>query len=590
MRSRFYIILIIFIAAVSLAAELQPLLNSIRIQGNERFSQREIISWTELEIGAPLNENALKQAMDNILSHLEFEGHYFASIDSMGEEYSDDSSRIDLTIYITENPRIQLKTVIVSDSSQDNLPLLESYFKQNVKFTLFRLEEGIEDVLNAMDESGHPFAQLRLNELQLIRLPDAAEINASFFIEPGPEVILSGVEISGNKNTRNSFIIRETRIKPNSLFSAQAFERAQRYLERTMLFETVEPLQIIRRQDDYYALVKVKEGKHNSIDGALGYMPRTETQDGYWTGLLDFAFNNLFGTARKFHIHWEQPDRYSQDIALYYREPWIGGIPLDVSVSLDQSVRATSGFLSLGGEDKFLNRNMELTGYYLLNENIEIEGGITNNEVIPDSAARYILGMPHSLAWGLKAGFTIDNRDNHLNPRKGIRYRNLVTAVDKKNYVAANYSIPPNVKEKRIELDFEAVFQLSQWSVFDLRMSARHLESPQQDIPISEMYFLGGSRSLRGYREEQFAGTSIAWANIEYRWLLSKYSRIFVFNDWGYYYRTAQSIPVNEAWHYGYGCGIRLETALGIIGIDYGLGESDAILNGKLHFRLRNDF
>ncbi len=103
------------------------------------------------------------------------------------------------------------------------------------------------------------------------------------------------------------------------------------------------------------------------------------------------------------------------------------------------------------------------------------------------------------------------------------------------------------------------------------------------------MYFLGGANSLRGSRENQFAGNFIAWMNLEYRYIIGKLSRIYVFNDWGYY-RRETAFDETGNWNYGYGAGVRLETRAGIIGIDYGLGKGDAPVEGKIHFRLRTEF
>ena len=45
-----------------------------------------------------------------------------------------------------------------------------------------------------------------------------------------------------------------------------------------------------------------------------------------------------------------------------------------------------------------------------------------------------------------------------------------------------------------------------------------------------------------------------------------------------------------QDWKVGYGIGLRLETRLGLFGIDYGLGEGDRLSNGKVHIRLINEF
>jgi len=109
-------------------------------------------------------------------------------------------------------------------------------------------------------------------------------------------------------------------------------------------------------------------------------------------------------------------------------------------------------------------------------------------------------------------------------------------------------------------------------------------------IPISEKLPLGGTRSLRGYRERQFLGFRTGWFSLEYRLLLGKYSRVFVFLDAGAYSdRTPQqgNFTVGKI---GYGVGIRAESRVGIVGIDYGLGEGDGILDGKVHLQITSQF
>jgi hypothetical protein len=40
----------------------------------------------------------------------------------------------------------------------------------------------------------------------------------------------------------------------------------------------------------------------------------------------------------------------------------------------------------------------------------------------------------------------------------------------------------------------------------------------------------------------------------------------------------------------GYGVGIRFETPLGIMGVDYGFGRGDSFSTGKIHFGIINSF
>jgi outer membrane protein insertion porin family len=109
----------------------------------------------------------------------------------------------------------------------------------------------------------------------------------------------------------------------------------------------------------------------------------------------------------------------------------------------------------------------------------------------------------------------------------------------------------------------------------------------------SDLYRLGGNNSLRGYREDQFLGSRIFWSNLEYRALLTRRSYGFLFFDTGYYLRAEEpelKIPKSEEFLYGFGLGLSLETALGVLRVSYALGEGDSFSDGKIHFGVLNEF
>ena len=62
-----------------------------------------------------------------------------------------------------------------------------------------------------------------------------------------------------------------------------------------------------------------------------------------------------------------------------------------------------------------------------------------------------------------------------------------------------------------------------------------------------------------------------------------------MFNDWGYYSEKNKT-SLKEEFLIGYGIGIRFDTPLGILGIDYGLGKGDTFSTAKVHFGIINTF
>ncbi|NUN69292.1 MAG: hypothetical protein HUU02_06230, partial [Bacteroidetes bacterium] len=104
---------------------------------------------------------------------------------------------------------------------------------------------------------------------------------------------------------------------------------------------------------------------------------------------------------------------------------------------------------------------------------------------------------------------------------------------------------------------------------------------------------LGGTTTVRGYRENQFFAAQFAYITAEYRFLTGRASSFFGFGDLGYFSRPSDALrgtAGQERSLYGYGAGARIETALGIMNISYALGEGDSFSTGKVHVGIMNEF
>jgi outer membrane protein insertion porin family len=177
-----------------------------------------------------------------------------------------------------------------------------------------------------------------------------------------------------------------------------------------------------------------------------------------------------------------------------------------------------------------------------------------------------------------------DTRNDIFNPRKGVYYRS--------DYRIGNKTFGTDeTTVQKLALDVAVPIELFQRQILSLELHGRELLA--DNISIGEMYRLGGTTTLRGYRESQFIGSRIAWTNLEYRFLLSRRSFFFGFLDGGYYFlpvNQTQGISSSQSYKYGYGIGTRIETGIGLLGVSFALGEGDSFSQGKIHFGIVNEF
>jgi outer membrane protein insertion porin family len=326
-------------------------------------------------------------------------------------------------------------------------------------------------------------------------------------------------------------------------------------------------------------VINIKEKETNNFDGILGYIPGVNNQPGYLTGLVNINLRNIFGTGRIASIKWQQIDRSSQALELHYLEPWFLGYPFNLTGSLVQTKQDSS----------YVQRKFEGSVEFLASEDFSASLLLSSEVVIPTINETYVPPVfnSHSLTTGVSLKY--DTRDDPYAPTRGILFNNL-DSYSKKTISGPASLITSTTETKinlqRIQIDFGLYYSFFKRQVVAFGIHGRELLGTS--FEISDLYHLGGTSTLRGYLENQFLGSRIAWSNIEYRFLLARRSYLFTFFDSGYYFNAA--VDKKEDYRLGYGFGLSIETGLGVLGVSFALGQGDSFSQGKIHFGIINEF
>lgn len=570
----------------------QPLSRSTRIselhlEGNQVFTSeqiRQILGWSE---AINFDETRLSQQCQNLLHAYLASGRPFASIDSLIYRYSADSAKVQIRLFLSEGPTVRLDQLywITPDSLMEANIRQKMVIRMGRRYSATEFQDDMETALSVLENSGYPFAMIALDSIQFqAQSEQSAALQLYLKMQPGPHVHIDEIRISGNTVTQNHVIIRELRLKPGQSFDQRRVDKIPARLTRLGFFRQIEKPDIILGENNRgILLIKVEEGNASKLDGLLGYNPGSGYAPGYFTGLIDLTLGNLLGTGRAIEAHWQKRDRKTQEFRFGYREPWILGYPLHAGLFFEQLIQDTS----------YIQRSWRFQQQLPLLENLTGFIGVGRTTVQPDSLGSLLWGIPASRTGTVSIGIDYDTRDDLVNPRSGLRYRTSYEYGRKKNHGSSDpgqiLQLAPNTKNEKLHLDFEWNLPVMKYQVLSLAVYGRQSKSDEPLIPITDQFRFGGARTLRGYREEQFRGSRVTWSNFEYRYLLGKRSRAFLFFDSGYYWRK-EAVGTIESAKIGYGFGLRIETGLGILGIDYGLGQGDGLMNGKVHVGLVNQF
>ena len=564
----------------------KQIIKNLTITGNKAANREQIVGWLDWKEGTRFDESAvLARCKDVLHGYLEL-GYPFAIIDSVRYLFSSDSSFVDLQVFIHEGLKTNVGKIQLMNGDSTFIKNLMRNFntRHGQSFIPSDFAVDMNEVLNQYENTGYPFTVLLVDSIRVESKNNSARINLQLFAKTGNRVHIDEIQILGNKLTKPHVLTRELRIKPGSVYNQRRIDKIPSRLTRLGFIKSVREPQITISEDNRgILLVEIEEGNASKMDGLLGYNPGTEIEPGFFTGLIDLALGNLFGTGRSVEVHWEKRDRNTQEMRFGYREPWVLGYPVHTGFSFEQLIQDTT----------YIRRTTMLGFELPLSETLSAFTTISSSEVNPDSIGNVIYGLPDSRTMAFSFGIDYDTRDDLINPQRGLRYRTLFEYGRKRNLgpeeLITQNNLKKSIDNKKWEIDFEWNLPLFKYQVLHFGLVGKQLESTEAFIPITDQFRFGGARTLRGYREEQFRGSRVAWSNLEYRYILSKRSRAFIFFDSGYYWRKEENGKFENA-KIGYGLGIRLETGLGIMGIDYGLGEGDSFFSGKVHVGLVNQF
>lgn len=538
----------------------------VRVRGHETLSTRQIVQTVVPDRDAPFDAETVAAGIDSLIWELSLAGRPYARIEAGWREVD---GRVELDLTIDEGPEARLAGLefegVRAVDPASLVPLMDLGLGSPI--TKGAVEEGVQAVLAHYERLGRPFASVRVTGARLA--PDGGLV-LTISVDEGMEARLAEVLVSGNDVTKDRVIVRESGLRVGEPLDLGAVSRVRSRLERLGLFDVVsEPVVAVDPANGAAAVgIEVSEGPANRISGALGYAPGAGGADGELTGRVYVALGNIAGTGRAAAVEWERVGEARTRIGFSYEEPWLLGAPIDVAVRGAQVVHDTV----------YTTTEADISVTARMGDRTRVTWSIGGERYVPGAADEST-----TTSYRTSLGAEFDGTDVPDNPRRGAS-------------VAGSIQYAAKREHSTDDRDRSGTFAVEAWLYLPVRSSqvvalgarGAGIASTEEDVPFHELLTLGGAGSLRGYREEQFRGTRTGLLSVEYRFILSRRARALAFVDVGYYYRGGSNFAKDTK--LGYGIGLRGVTRLGIISLDYGLGEGDGLLDGKLHVGLIREF
>ncbi len=553
--------------------------------GNETFSKKAFNRLISSKIKKPIDEFDIEQDRLILKNFYEDEGFLLVEIEKKIE-----SGKIGKIIHflINEGPRVKINAISLTGFSA--FPELKIMNLLRIRIGDYLINQKLEDAINRVADfyknSGYPYFII---EYEVSVTDNYASIY--FAVEEGPLSYIKEVKIRGNNSVNSWTIIRASEIKNGERFSQKKLYEAQRRLYATRLFDRVSfyVMGIEEKQESLTVRFDVRELKARGFTFGFGYqLPPNRFLFG-----LGWEHLNILNRGQNLNINSEFTPNFQGDYELnlevIYKVPYLIKMPLNFTTKpffiLDQE--QTNRITEFGvetGVNRYLGTNW---GINVLNRFRRLLFSYSDSLVLDTMLKR---GITNSIILNI----TYDSRNNFFNPSQGVYLSPLIEV--------AGGLLMGNNDFYRTNFEFRIFQGFRGWFIFAFRafMGANFPYGQTEKIPYYEQYSIGGRNTLRGYDEKsvgpdsvvnEYYGDYILNTNLEIRTGFYKNFGLALFFDAGDVENNFNDFKLST-YQYSIGFGIRYNTPVGPIRLDYGKRLKDPEPNdrGKLYIGLLHAF
>lgn len=549
-------------------------INKVSFKANINLPEEKLFDLLSIRKNDIIDTSAFTIKTDSIRKFLFQNGYAFTSLNySFVSSYPYDYYHLIITP--TDFSEILINNITILNDTNYYSNQLKSKLEGNI-FNQNLLQNEINSLLNTFVNQGYPLTSISIDSLYLN--DNSYNLNIVLRVEKGNPVLIDSIIVSGNNLTDEQVIIRNSGISKGMYFDKKIIDKIPQRLMKLDIFNSVIQPALFLDRDRGILSISVEESRASSFDVVLGYQPSSsQDEKGEITGLLNLGFKNLFGTARKLFVFWQKDTRKSQTIELKYVEPNLLNFPIKSEVQYYQREE----------DSLFVQRSIKLLNSLLLSDNLEASLSLSYQTTIPgseNSNSSFNRNKLYSLGFEL----LYDTRDNIKIPRSGAVFRNSFAFGTK--YYSSNLLDFSNKIVRNIYLDIQWYNNFFKNQVLCNEFQGKIIITSNDDF--TDLFYLGGINSIRGYRENQFMVSSAIWLNNEYRFLFSDNSSFYPFFDIGYYKKnkTIDGTPQIDDLIYSYGFGFNILSGIGIIRLNFALGKGDSFSGMKVHLGFKNNF
>lgn len=564
-----------------IAPYFNQILTKVSIEGNEEIPAEEIHKVLVSKPGLPLTEEDVTRDLQAIYAM----GWFY----DLSPSFQLVPEGVQVTYHVRENPKFDHLEV------EGNTKLSTEQIRQIVRLPkgkMINIRESSRK-LNFVEE------QYKRDGYILARITDVALRPDGTMAVKINEGIVEDFKVKGNVKTKDKVILREIRLKKGEPFNSTLARRSLNRIQNLGFFEDVNmKLNPGREPNAVEMEITVAEMNTGTFGIGAGY----SDADGF-VGMVSVGDKNFRGTGDSIQVRWEFGGADNRNYEFSYRKPWLDKKETSLNLTLYDLTNEYADYDRNGDEiaryDK-KRRGQEITlgrpqgefvrhfitlkhrddkyvekvdGYdtQYYEPTYDISKSIVKN-INPDYRERRKenFGSTNSITYSR----VYDSRDNIYDPHAGKR----------NSYTFEWAGLGGDFKFEKLSVNYRYYVPMQKNRVLAFDLAAGYAWG---DMPLSQRFSVGGADTLRGYRDDQFKGNSMLRGTAEYRFPIRNKVQGVFFYDIGYAWDKRDQkrfdLGLMES---GYGLGLRINSPLGPIKLDWGKGKQ----RSRFHFSFGGQF
>lgn len=476
-------------------------IKQINIVGNTAYDDDDLVDlfalettgfWSWLSDADQYSRQKLSADLETLRSFYLDNGYINFNIDSTQVSITPDKKDVYITINITEGNQFTVSDVTMTGEILVPKDVLFDLvvIKYGDIFSRKKITETSSNISDWLGNEGYAFANINA-------VPEIDEANKqvalTFFLDPGKRVYVRRINFKGNTSTQDQVLRREMRQLEGGWISTGAIERSKLRLERLGFFEqvNVETPAVEGTTDQVDVNFSVKEQSSGSLIIGAGF-----SQVAGITLNIGMTERNFLGTGNRVSATINTSD-INRTFALGWEDPYFtqDGVSLGVD-AFYRKTNASEANLADYNTDELgfrVSTGVPISEFNTLDfaikpQKTEFEPGPNASQEVLDFAAQ--TGGEY-VTYTFSAGWASDTRDSFLLPTRG----SLISLV-------GDVAIPGgDLTYYRLTLRYQQIIDLTRLFAlrFDTELGYGDGFGDTQDLPLTENFFAGGLRSVRGY-------------------------------------------------------------------------------------------